>query len=1098
MLKSSSMTNSAALPQRRKSKKYSFRAFYISTLLLCALALLSLATTQVSRYRNGDQYGVAQRRALAGLDGKRLHKRDEECRLVHFADDKCAFIKANCPDEEAGLFSYLSLYYCALPNAQPVAFTILVLWIGLLFTTIGIAASDFFCINLSTIATILGMSQSMAGVTFLAFGNGSPDVFSTFAAMSTHSGSMAIGELIGAAGFITAVVAGSMALVREFKVGKKSFVRDVGFFIVAASFSMVFLADGHLYLWECCAMIGFYLFYVTTVVTSHWYLQRQKTKKARIALSRGHYQGPSYAEIEVEEQADEDEDEDGGVGGAAMSQRSTEDFDALERGLIAGTEDNSDDEGGEGDRGRLLLTEVSNSMRVLRPRGSRRNTLTPIRPSLVGAMEFRSVLSSLQKARGSTARPIHLRRYSDDRRVISQPYEDVPTNLSTIPSDYGGSVIVTNADEPSESTESSENSSRARSASMNNASVNPSLNPAAFSVAEIPNIGLVGAEPTFPRSMKTATQDLLRTDSALGLPLGADGAPISPTISVTPPASIHASRDVSPAPPEHSNYENGLAPPLAGFPGARHLRGDFFQRAASVITNSSAPSPRSKTPERPRVEIPQSRESSQSRSPSPSPGGYGFPAYTDSPRPLHSPKTYSTSTSRQGSMMLPSPAIRSELFYVQDCMDTTEVKLVKWWPYKILPAPHVMRAALFPTFENWEGKNIWDKFLSVVSAPSIFMLAVTLPVVETEHKDDEEDLDVDGVSQGRSRSRSSTLRGMSGDAPFTVDESEPEWLAYRRNSVMRTPGSSSHPQHQKGLAGHGNTADVAVSTEDNHHHGHHSQPLPTPKNSNPAQGYSPPSETSSAPPPNDWNRWLVVVQIFTAPLFVSLILWGNIYDDDLEFKQLIKLVLYGLLGSLVTYAILILTTSHDKVPKYRYLLCFLGFVVSIAWISTIANEVVGVLKAFGVILGISDAILGLTIFAVGNSLGDLVADITVARLGYPVMALSACFGGPMLNILLGVGISGLYMTLTEANHKHAKHPGHKMKYKPYEIEISPTLLISGVSLLVTLVALLVVVPLNKWMMTRKIGFGLIALWGVSTVANLVVEITGVWDDKISL
>jgi len=39
---------------------------------------LSLVSTQVSRYRNGDQYGIAQKRALAALDGKRLFKRDEE------------------------------------------------------------------------------------------------------------------------------------------------------------------------------------------------------------------------------------------------------------------------------------------------------------------------------------------------------------------------------------------------------------------------------------------------------------------------------------------------------------------------------------------------------------------------------------------------------------------------------------------------------------------------------------------------------------------------------------------------------------------------------------------------------------------------------------------------------------------------------------------------------------------------------------------------------------------------------------------------------------------------------------------------------------
>lgn len=77
----------------------------------------------------------------------------------------------------------------------------------------------------------------------------------------------------------------------------------------------------------------------------------------------------------------------------------------------------------------------------------------------------------------------------------------------------------------------------------------------------------------------------------------------------------------------------------------------------------------------------------------------------------------------------------------------------------------------------------------------------------------------------------------------------------------------------------------------------------------------------------------------------------------------------------------------------------MGFFVAIVWIMAIADEVVDVLRvsylhrpfisrarvltslvsqAFGFIFGLSDAIIGVTIFAVGNSLADLVANMSVA------------------------------------------------------------------------------------------------------------------------
>ncbi|TVY44373.1 putative cation exchanger [Lachnellula subtilissima] len=1054
--------SSNTVPIRQRKPRLSFRAFYITVLFISAFAVFSFVADQSARYTHGPQFGLAQRRALESRDVTRLFKRDEECRLVHHAEDKCAFIKANCPDEEAGLLSYLSLYYCHLNKAQPVAFVILTLWLGLLFTTIGIAASDFFCINLSTIASILG-------VTFLAFGNGSPDVFSTFAAMSSHSGSLAVGELIGAAGFITAVVAGSMALVREFKVGKKTFVRDVGFFIVAASFSMVFLSDGVLQLWECCAMIGFYVFYVIIVVLWHWYLGRRRVRREREAAARSHYLSMTNEEIEVTEEDEDDEDAPAGQG----RYHDTEDFGALERGSSPGYGSQAGDDSDEdGDEGRQLAADMASSMRVTRPRGNRRNTITPIRPSLVGALEFRSVLSSLQKSRGSYARPIHLRRYSDDPTA---PNTQSQYGGSEPYSDHAPSVVTSQAEDSGISPPRAGSSTRTRAVSMNDAVDVKPTDPSAYTVAQVPNIGVMAATPTFPRHLQIPGPELVPTSSAGPMPP-------SPTISLSPPPSVNRSRDVSPAPSQERRKRDTLAPPEEGYPGARNLRVDVLkdrQQRGDPAQDSSTM--RSGESQRLSLQIPgpSSRDSSRSRTISPV---VQFPLYTDSPAPL------SARSSKAPSLLLPEATLTPETYGSQDMeYQERQERLIKWWPYSFLPSPYILGSTLFPTLCTWRDKSIWDKFVSVVSVPSIFLLAITLPVVESEPREDEDLGLVLDERLTHTRQRSSTGPILTPDSPSL--ELEPEWMRYRQATAESQERLPRSPDISK-MSGH-DTATVAVLAENNHHHSH---PTPIPSKQASVDPMEIPSDRMPTPA-KDWNRWLVSVQIFTAPLFIVLIIWANISEPTT--RRLINLVMYSLLGSLIAFGILALTTTASKPPKYRALLCFLGFVVSIAWISTIANEVVGVLKAFGVILGISDAILGLTIFAVGNSLGDLVADITVARLGYPVMALSACFGGPMLNILIGIGVSGLYMTIKDSNAHHAKHPNKEIKYKPYHIEVSRTLMVSAITLLVTLVGLLIAVPMNKWVMSRRIGWGLIILWSISTIINLGVEISGVWGSTAS-
>ncbi|KAK0632826.1 Sodium/calcium exchanger protein-domain-containing protein [Immersiella caudata] len=935
-----------------------------------------------------------------------------DCRAVHQAADQCAFVLANCEDDDkAGLLHYLSFYYCTLGNAKPVAFTILVTWMGLLFTTIGIAAAEYFSINLSTLSRLLNLSENLAGVTLCAIGNGSPDVFSTFAAMSSNSGSMAIGELIGAAGFITAVVAGSMGLVREFKVSKKAFVRDILFFIVAISFTMAFLNDGELHLWECFTMIGFYLTYVAVVVGWHWYVVRRRKQRQKQIASRSHLLGASGAGSEdLEPYRDFPEDGDGTMGGRSASAPEPADMSALERGprieidgegVTNGADD--DDEGRE----RHVVAEMTSNMSINRPRWRRSNTtIAPIRPSLVGALEFRSVLASLQRASNMPLGRLPERMYSDHARQLSGALERSATGYQDVP---GRSRAFTSLEE-------SPAAKRDRALSHGNIPLNLG--------GHLPEI--ISEEP-------------------------------SPGLGRATSATI----------------DGRLAPPSPVITSGDH---------AAHQPQTLSPSKRSDRP--PQLQIPSpSRGSSIRSSPSLSP----FPGLTESPGALTPlpPNEDATVFTFQA----PPERRLSAARPLED--DEGQPKPVKWWPYGVLPPPHILLNTLFPTLQGWKDKPWWGKIVSVILLPTLFVLVTTLPVAHSESKElPGDDLpDIPEVMQPVSP-------GLPASDQRHGDEQREAavWQEFQR----RTRSISS--RSPRALSPHYGSLDGRESEDGVTPAGHHSHrpsisvSVPQPTHSDAAQ--EPDDDTTvSGEEEVGWKRWLIAVQIFTGPFFVVFITWANVYsDEENSGRTLLKLVACSLVFSLCLLTALLALTAPDKKPKYHHLLCFLGFMVSIAWISTIAGEVVGVLKAFGVILGISEAILGLTVFAVGNSLGDLVADITIARLDHPVMALAACFGGPMLNILLGIGFGGVYMAYTSANKAHRKHPDRPLHYKPYPIEVGKTLRISAAGVLLTLFAILIAVPYNKWVMSRKIGFGLIGVWTFTTLVNVVVEITGNWSD----
>ena len=107
-----------------------------------------------------------------------------------------------------------------------------------------------------------------------------------------------------------------------------------------------------------------------------------------------------------------------------------------------------------------------------------------------------------------------------------------------------------------------------------------------------------------------------------------------------------------------------------------------------------------------------------------------------------------------------------------------------------------------------------------------------------------------------------------------------------------------------------------------------------------------------------------------------------------------------------------------------------------------ADELVALLTSFGDILRIPNAILGLTVLAIGNSLGDWAADTAVAKNGFPNMAMSACYGGPLFNLCIGM-TGGLYNAITAQKKTFIVIPKSEL---PIELFISAGMCVGGLVL----------------------------------------------------
>jgi Ca2+/Na+ antiporter len=160
-------------------------------------------------------------------------------------------------------------------------------------------------------------------------------------------------------------------------------------------------------------------------------------------------------------------------------------------------------------------------------------------------------------------------------------------------------------------------------------------------------------------------------------------------------------------------------------------------------------------------------------------------------------------------------------------------------------------------------------------------------------------------------------------------------------------------------------------------------------------------------------------------------------------------------------------------PRRCIFFALLAFIQCILWLNATAEEVVSIFEAIGRIWNVRRDTLGATVLAWGETVPDLVAVVSLSKAGQGTMAIAACFGGPVFNLLVSMGGPILIA-------------GTRTGSIPYQMTSGVIVLV--VSTVAVLAGLLIAVPLRyQWRLQRELGWVLLGVYAFSQIIFLLAE-----------
>jgi solute carrier family 24 (sodium/potassium/calcium exchanger), member 6 len=228
-----------------------------------------------------------------------------------------------------------------------------------------------------------------------------------------------------------------------------------------------------------------------------------------------------------------------------------------------------------------------------------------------------------------------------------------------------------------------------------------------------------------------------------------------------------------------------------------------------------------------------------------------------------------------------------------------------------------------------------------------------------------------------------------------------------------------------------------------------------------------------------YNRGIIAISFALSPLWFAFYLWYgkdiNLFRGEACFFFVLSWVVTILLS------VLVLRFAPGGEGNMNLVvaapLALYGFAIAATWIDFIADRLVSLLDFMGIVLHIPSSIMGLTVLAWGNSMGDLSANITMARKGLANMAMTACFAGPVFNILIGLGLGFSSLAAETGNAK-------------FSVSLTPSVKTGFVFVLLNCVSILVTgFCLGKGRIEIYYGYIALGLYTVYLIISISLQLS---------